>query len=252
MLSFRKIFFDLDNTLFSHEYAFEKAIQDCFQDAIEEWEDRGINIPHISAEDWFDVFKYYSDLYWDRYECKEYTQKVYRRKRYLQTMEHFQLPYCQNEADEFHEKYYDKAIDYVQPYPGLYALLQFLKDQDIEVGVITNGKKKVQWGKYKKLKLYRYINRENFLVSEDVGIEKPDSRIFDRALGSSAANSALFVGDTWEHDVVGAMEAGWKAIFLNTQNRPRTTLHQPLTELATLNQLLPFLRRDESRKEGNM
>ena len=90
---FKKIFFDLDNTLFSHEYAFEKAIQDCFNEIIEEWEEQGLEIPHISTEDWFDVFKYHSEfLYWTAYEQKKYTEQEYRRKRYLQTMNHFGLP----------------------------------------------------------------------------------------------------------------------------------------------------------------
>lgn len=239
---FKKIFFDLDNTLFSHEYAFEKAIQDCFNDVIEDWEEQGLEIPHISTEDWFDVFKYHSDLYWHAYEQKEYSEQEYRRKRYMQTMKHFGLPCAAEEADEFHQKYYEKAINYVSPFPGLYTLLQFLKDKAVEIGVITNGKHKVQWGKYSKLKLHRYIERENFLVSEDVGIEKPDPRIFNLALGTTDKKAALFVGDTWEHDIVGALEAGWQAIYLNTYSRPRAhTEHHPLAELTALHQLLPFL-----------
>lgn len=239
---FKKIFFDLDNTLFSHEYAFEKAIQDCFNEIIEEWEEQGLEIPHISTEDWFDVFKYHSDLYWTAYEQKKYTEQEYRRKRYLQTMNHFGLPADEEEADQFHQKYYEKAINYVRPYPGLYTLLQFLKEQQVTIGVITNGKHKVQWAKYKKLKLYRYIEREHFLVSEDVGIEKPDRRIFDLALGRTKAGEALFVGDTWEHDIIGALKAGWQAIYLNTHNRPRNSVdYKPLAELKALHQLLPFL-----------
>lgn len=248
---FKKVFFDLDNTLFSHEYAFEKAIQDCFNDVIEEWEERGIEIPNISSEDWFDVFKYYSDLFWDAYEQKECTQVEYRRKRYLQTMMHFNLPYDQAEADEFHKKYYDQAIHYVRPYPGLYTLLQALLDQQVQIGVITNGKHNVQWAKYYKLKLHRYIKPENFLVSEDVQLEKPDPRIFELALGETDPTFALFVGDTWEHDVVGALEAGWQAIFLNTHNRPSApTEHKPLAELSALHQLLPFLKNYSGHEAG--
>lgn len=241
-MRFKKIFFDLDNTLFSHEYAFEKAIQACFNEMIEEWEEEGVHMPPISTEDWFDVFKYYSDLYWIGYEQKKYSETMYRRKRYLETMKHFGLPADEEAADQFHQKYYEKAINFVRPYPGLYTLLTFLKEQKVTIGVITNGKHKVQWAKYKKLKLYRYIDREHFLVSEDVGIEKPDRRIFDLALGKTEAKEALFVGDTWEHDIIGALNAGWQAIYLNTHNRPRCSeAYQPLAELRALDQLLPFL-----------
>lgn len=242
MRQWEKIFFDLDNTLFSHEYAFERAIQDCYQDLVEAWEAKGLVFPYVPMEDWFDVFKYYSDYFWGPYERKEYTQQEYRRKRFIQTMEHFQLPCSVEEADIFHKKYYEQATQYVQPYPGLYPLMEYLQTRNIALGVITNGKTEVQEAKYKKLRLYRYIARERFIVSEEVGMEKPSRAIFDYALQGSTAENALFIGDTWEHDVVGALEAGWNAIFLNTQKRARTTEHEPLAEFSQLIQLISFFQ----------
>jgi HAD superfamily hydrolase (TIGR01549 family) len=242
MLAWKKVYFDLDNTLYSHEYAFERAIQDCYQDLVDEWKDKGIIFPDVPLEDWFDVFKFFSDFFWDAYENKEDTQVEYRRKRFLSTMKHFELPCRAEEADRFHEKYYEQANRYVQPYPGLYQLLQYLKDQQAELGVITNGKKRVQWAKYEKLKLYRYIQREHFFVSEEIGLEKPASSLFTLALGQGNPRDALFIGDTWEHDVVGALDAGWQSIFLNTQHRPRTTSHEPLAECSHLIRVLPLLQ----------
>lgn len=243
MLAWKKVFFDLDNTLYSHEYAFEKAIQDCYTDLVEAWKDHGIQIDLPYVEDWFDVFKYYSDFYWDSYERKEWSQIHYRRQRYISTMKHFKLPCSEDEADHFHTKYYEQANQHVQPFPGMYNLLQYLKSLKIDIGIITNGKTKIQEAKFEKLKLYRYIERKQFFISEEVGVAKPEAEIFRLALGDLPAEQALFIGDTWEHDVVGAMDAGWQAIFLNTQNRPRSTSHQPLVELNHLTQVLPFLER---------
>lgn len=240
MKLWKKIFFDLDNTLYSHEYAFEKAIQDCYQDLVEAWEDQGLLFPYVPMEDWFDVFKYYSDYFWEAYESKELTQQEYRRKRYITAMKHFQLPCSVEEADIFHTKYYEKATQYVQPFPGLYQLLGYLLEQRVALGVITNGKTEVQAAKYMKLKLYRFIPRERFIVSEEAGLEKPCSAIFDLARQDTKAEDSLFIGDTWEHDIVGALDAGWQAIYLNTQNRPRTTEHQPLAEFTQLIQLASF------------
>lgn len=239
-MAWKKVYFDLDNTLYSHEYAFERAIQDCYQDLVDEWKDSGIIFPDVPLDDWFDVFKYFSDLYWGAYERKENTQVEYRRNRFLSTMKHFKLPCRKEEADRFHEKYYEQANHYVQPYPGLYQLLHYLKEQKIEIGIITNGKRKVQWAKFEKLKLYRYIEKECFYVSEEVGLEKPAANLFKLVLGQEDPKYALFIGDTWEHDVVGAIDAGWQSIYLNTQNKPRTTSHQPLQECSHLTQILPF------------
>src|SRR5689334_656722 len=117
LMYWESIFFDLDNTLYSHEYAFERAIQDCYQELVEEWDAEGLTVPYVPMEDWFDVFKFYSDYFWKDYETKKLTQAEYRRKRYMSTMDHFQLPCSFEEADRFHEKYYEQATQYVQPYP---------------------------------------------------------------------------------------------------------------------------------------
>jgi 5'-nucleotidase len=242
MPKWTKIYFDLDNTLFSYEYAFEKAIQDCYQDLVNEWQAQATRFPHIPVEDWFDVFKYFRDAYWPRYERKELTQRDYRRERYLATMKHFDLPAREEEADLFHDRYYDQAIHYVRPYPGLYSLLHLLKDKGIETGIITNGKTDVHMAKYQKLMLRYVIPDEHVYISEQVGLKKPDRALFQKVLGNARPELAMFIGDTWEHDVVGALDAGWDAIFLNTQNRHRSTKHKPLVELHHFIELLQFLK----------
>lgn len=246
MFNWEKIYFDLDNTLFSYEYAFEKAVQDCYQDVVEgllEKENLQVTLP-VGA-DWFDVFKFYSDYYWENYENKKYTQPEYRRIRYVKTMQHFQLPCSHEDADIFHEKYYAKAVEYVRPFKGLHELLSYLSEQQVELGILTNGNSNVQSEKIKKLRISSYIPMENIYISESVGLEKPDRAIFDCVSGQAKADKCLFIGDSWEHDVVGALEAGWQAIYLNTLNVPRATSHQPLAEFVQLSHLISYFK--ESR-----
>jgi putative hydrolase of the HAD superfamily len=48
-----------------------------------------------------------------------------------------------------------------------------------------------------------------------VGIEKPDPRIFAHALEvvGGRASEAVHIGDSWSADVIGARDAGWRAIY---------------------------------------
>ena len=46
--------------------------------------------------------------------------------------------------------------------------------------------------------------------SSAVGISKPDERIFHMV-----CESGLYVGDSYENDVIGAKKAGWDVIWLN-------------------------------------
>ena len=55
------------------------------------------------------------------------------------------------------------------------------------------------------------------MASGDVGIVKPDIRIFrefEKKTGLSP-DQLWMVGDSWESDISGALEAGWHAVWLN-------------------------------------
>jgi putative hydrolase of the HAD superfamily len=53
--------------------------------------------------------------------------------------------------------------------------------------------------------------------SSEEGVEKPDPRIFERALARASARveSTLHVGDLFHTDVVGARAAGLRAVLLD-------------------------------------
>ena len=58
---------------------------------------------------------------------------------------------------------------------------------------------------------------EIIIISEDVGMKKPDKNIFIRTCNELKImpSEAIYVGDNYEIDIVGAINAGLKAIWLN-------------------------------------
>lgn len=224
-MRWKTICFDLDNTLFSHEQAFEKAIRHCYKRQLEHWLEKGLEIKAVNEDVWFDVFKQNSDRYWDQFEHQIVDALTYRRLRYYDTMTAFKLPYSDEEADQFHAFYYDIVYQFSKPFAGLESLFKRLISEDIQVGIITNGTVDTQYKKVRELGLDHYIQKEFIFISEQLGIAKPDKRIFSHALQVLGADKAkpLFVGDSWEHDVAGAIESGWDAIYLNSRSKPPTT-----------------------------
>ncbi|KAK5169689.1 uncharacterized protein LTR77_005667 [Saxophila tyrrhenica] len=119
--------------------------------------------------------------------------------------------------------------------------LQSLRYDRVVVGVITNSDDRVPdvlTSLGLKVSPLRYGDSKaeggnwdvDFTVmSYDVGHEKPDRRIFEAAegmldvvRGAGAAASAegdgwekVYVGDEYDKDVVGAVDAGWKAVLIN-------------------------------------
>jgi 5'-nucleotidase len=229
--------FDLDDTIIDYEQTFKRAIQHCFLHFV------GNDKEDISFEKWFLTFKQFCDLYWDDYQCKRLTRTEYRRRRFLDTMAIFQLEANTNLADEFHH-YFDNVVSrFAVPMNGIVGLLHRLHHLSIKMGIITNGTSKVQQNKVYYLGLSRFFPEEVVIVSDELGVEKPNPAIFHYALDKIAPKSQyrLYIGDSWELDVVGALGAKWQAIYFNTRNQPPTTAHQPLAICNNVDELASSL-----------
>ncbi len=80
--------------------------------------------------------------------------------------------------------------------------------------------------------------------AKTVGVAKPDRRIFQAAADKAGVqmHEVLHVGDDIALDVVGAMEAGMQAVWLNRQSKIWPHEHvQPTLEIASLAELTALL-----------
>ncbi|WP_017728320.1 hypothetical protein [Halalkalibacterium ligniniphilum] len=78
--------FDLDNTPFSPEKAFQKAILFCFSELMSRWECERGKLPLIESNKWFHVFKNNSNRIWQAFEQGEMDGTTYRRLRYCELL----------------------------------------------------------------------------------------------------------------------------------------------------------------------
>lgn len=99
----------------------------------------------------------------------------------------------------------------IRLFDGMQELLVGLKAR-YRLGLLTNGPADMQWEKIKTLKIEGLF--DVIVVSGEVGIYKPDIRIFQHLLEQLRVPplQALYVGDSYAMDVVGAKETGmWMA-----------------------------------------
>ena len=97
--------------------------------------------------------------------------------------------------------------------PGTRETLDRLRAGGLRLGVVSNSDGRVEEA------LVAAGLRDRFDVVLDsalVGVEKPDPAIFRAALGALgvAPGEALYVGDLYDVDVVGARAAGMEAVLL--------------------------------------
>ncbi|MGY4690287.1 HAD family hydrolase [Salibacterium sp. K-3] len=243
-MKWNTICFDLDNTLFSHESAFEKAVQYTFQTI---YMPDGTEYPFaaVDVKSWFQTFKYHSDFYWGYFEDGNWTHDQYRKKRFDETMKAFDLPYQKGDAERFHKRYEDVVADFCVPFQGVHALLTILKEAGLRLGIITNGRIATQQKKLSRLGIDTFFPESHLIVSEKAGVEKPKKEIFDYALHQMQGDTsgALFIGDSWELDVAGSIHAGWDAVFLNTRGESRTTKDEPEAEHEAFQETARYLLR---------
>jgi putative hydrolase of the HAD superfamily len=111
-----------------------------------------------------------------------------------------------------------------------------------KLGLITNGPARTQRPKIERFGLAEYM--DVLVVSEEVGVAKPDPAIFLLTLARLGVlpAEALFVGDSPEYDLRGAAAAGIPFVWMNPrQEQLPSEMPPPFAIIARLAELPPLL-----------
>ncbi|HEU0029066.1 MAG TPA: HAD-IA family hydrolase [Kofleriaceae bacterium] len=106
-----------------------------------------------------------------------------------------------------------------RPIRPMFELARELADRGAIVAVLSNSEGRLA-------DLFAEIGlADNFVAIVDsgrVGLEKPDPRIFAHTLAAVGAPDAraIHIGDSWDADIVGARNAGWRAIWYGRRVTP--------------------------------
>ena len=115
--------------------------------------------------------------------------------------------------------YRDAYVHARRPIDGAVQFLEAIRARATVV-VVSNNLLEEQREKLRGCGLGDYV--DVLVVSEEVGVAKPDSRIFQVALERAQvrAEEAVMVGDSWANDVEGARAAGIRAVWFTRDGRP--------------------------------
>ncbi len=112
------------------------------------------------------------------------------------------------EADKLGTKLYDDVL----------PVLNSLKQNGYKIGIISNI---WQFPVNHVLDLFGDNLIDTFIASCEVGVAKPDKRIFEIAMArlNTSCNEALMIGDNLDQDIKASQSAGMPAILLDRENR---------------------------------
>lgn len=213
----KAVFFDLDDTLYDSLSPFQKSL-----------EYHELCLPSSSVEEFYKQVRHYSDVLWKFYVTGDISLEELRVKRLTCAMHDFGLSITTEQAISIQERY-EVEQKLINPFPSIYSLLQELQARNVIVGIMTNGPIEHQSKKLKALQLDQLISKDLIFISDGIGIAKPDQRVFEYVHSkiNIEANKCLYIGDTWENDIVAPIEAGWMSIWFNHRNRLPQSHHVP-------------------------
>ncbi|MNN54659.1 Pyrimidine 5'-nucleotidase YjjG [compost metagenome] len=141
--------------------------------------------------------------------------------------------------------YYDKNyMSHAKVMNYSLETLEACKSHGYKLGIITNGYSHLQHRKIDLLEIRHYF--EEIIVSGDLGIKKPDERIYRIALErlGVSAEEAVIVGDHPVNDIWGAAQVGIRGVWLQRNHKWCDDLQggKPWMEIHELNELLPLLK----------
>ena len=217
------IFFDADETLFTF---------DSFTGLQRMFLDYSVT---FTAED-FQDYQAVNKPLWVDYQNGAITSLQLQRQRFVGWGEQLNVP-----PEELNDAFMNAMAEICAPLPGAVSLVNALHGK-VKMGIITNGFTSLQ-----QICLERTGLRDRFdllVISEEVGVAKPDPRIFDYALeqaGSPDRSRVLMVGDTAESDILGGINAGLSTCWLNAHHREQPAGIEPTWTVASLSELEQLL-----------
>jgi putative hydrolase of the HAD superfamily len=130
------------------------------------------------------------------------------------------------------DAYVDAEVEASTPAGGAEAAIDAFDGPDTALGILTNGVTDVQRRKLETAGLFERF--EAYLPSYSVEAHKPDPAIFAAARDRIDADEYVYVGDSLEHDVQPAREAGFLAIHVDGEGEAGTVAVDGLDTLSRL------------------
>jgi putative hydrolase of the HAD superfamily len=142
--------------------------------------------------------------------------------------------------------YHNTKRTYLKPYDDTVPTIERIKNSGYRVGVISDGLAIKQWEKLIRLGLQNIF--DTVVVSEEVGVEKPDIKIFETACAQleTEPENCMYIGDRLDSDILGANKAGMVSVRLLRGKykdiKPQGLQERPDFEIRRLEEVLDILK----------
>lgn len=225
------IIFDADETLFD----FKKSERNAFKNTMLEFNINYDENYHLK------IYKDINTAIWKELEDGLITQQKLKVERFKRLSDALNAGFDEVEFS----KSYMKHLSYASfLYDDSLALIESLS-KDYRLSIITNGLKDVQNNRIRKSIIGKYF--EDIVISEEIGVSKPDPKIFEHALNNlnyTDKNKVLMVGDSLTSDIQGGINFSIDTCWFNPNKIVNGSEIKPTYEISNLMDLKEVINRE--------
>ncbi|MCJ0741710.1 YjjG family noncanonical pyrimidine nucleotidase [Pedobacter montanisoli] len=211
----KHIFFDLDHTIWD----FDRNAQEALLELYDKYDLNALGVS--SAQQFIALYTVNNHALWAMYHNGKINKETLREQRFKKTFLELGIK-PELIPSEFEQDYVRISPYKTNLFDGAQKVLSYLQNK-YHLHIISNGFKETTLTKMSVSNLNPYF--KNVIISEDVGVNKPDKAIFEYALNKASAfkHESIMIGDSLEADIRGAQDFGIKAIFFNPANIEKPT-----------------------------
>ena len=144
--------------------------------------------------------------------------------------------------------YHDTKSSQLKPFPDVLPFLRKAKKGGLKIGVITAGLATKQAEKILRLGIAPYIDTDKIFISEQIGISKPNPKLYLYALKRSgfASQEAIYIGDSSVSDIDPCNRIGMITVKVlrGGKHEVLTGKTKPTFEVSDFKQLWAVLRSE--------
>lgn len=223
MKQYKAVLIDWDDTIGDFIGAAKLALQEMY-------DKYHLSDYFASHEEFVSLYKPHNIELWDKYGKDLVTKAFLRVDRFLWPLLHGSKVGEKQEAkgerqeltalaEQMSEDFLHRTTAHFSLLEGAEALVRYLAEK-YPLTVVTNGFVEVQYEKFDKSGLRDCF--AHIVLSEEVGCQKPNPRIYEEALRMNgvSAEEAVMIGDSWNSDIQGAINAGIDQIWIRKSQDP--------------------------------
>lgn len=232
--NYRALFFDADDTIFDYQ----KGEHEAFRSTADAF-DLGDRLDEAH-----ELYRKHNSAVWDALERGEITQDELKVERFRRMLH--DLGADENRASDMSEYYIDRLSEQTHLMPGAEELIRDAAGRYLLV-LVTNGLTSVQRRRFNAAPVTRHFRK--ILISEEIGIAKPDPAIFSAAFEEFdiTPSDVLLIGDSKSSDMGAAHNAGMDFCWLNLKDERAPDEYDPRYVISHLNELRPIIGLEDKK-----